>query len=77
MSRNDEDETPFWVKMGLTGLPGRKSAWAFFWLSLALAGGCVAYGFTDPRFFIGGGFVLSALWYYLCIRWMDEYRRWR
>ncbi len=39
-------ERPLWVKVGLWGLPGRSSAWAFVWLSLAVAVGCVAYGFT-------------------------------
>jgi len=69
-------ERPLWVRFGLWGLPNRASAWAFFWLALGLAIGCVAYGFVDPRFFIGGGFILSAWWYYAAIRWVDRNGRW-
>ena len=75
----DEDERrerPLWVKLGLWGLPNRAAAWAFFWLSIAIAVGCVAYGFVDWRFFAGGGMVFAALWYYLSIRWVDQNDRW-
>jgi hypothetical protein len=67
---------PLWVQVGLWGLPNRASAWAFFWLSLAVAVGCVAYGFVDWRFFFGGLIVFAALWYYASIRWVDRHGRW-
>jgi hypothetical protein len=35
---------PWWVSLGLWGLPGRGWAWAFFWLALLLAAGSVAAG---------------------------------
>ena len=69
-------ERPLWVKLGLWGLPNRVSAWVFFWLSLALAAGCVAYGFRDGRFFLGGLLVFAALWYYLSIKWVDQHGSW-
>ena len=47
--------------VGLWGLPNRGSAWAFFWLSLAVAVGCTVYGFVDRRFFLGGLMVFAAL----------------
>ena len=80
----DEDEFrprqpwPWWVATGLWGLPSRGWAWGFVWLALALAVGCVAYGFASgyvPAFF-GGGFVFAALWYFAAIRWVDRHGEW-
>jgi hypothetical protein len=76
MGEGDRQERPLWVKVGLWGLPNRAAAWAFFWLSLAIAVGCVAYGFVDWRFFIGGIMVFAALWYYASIKWVDRHGRW-
>jgi hypothetical protein len=81
MDIDDEPRTmerPWWVKVGLWGLGSRASAWVFVWLSLAIAVGCVVYGFTtDLRFVFGGLLVFAALWYYLAIRWVDEYGTWQ
>ena len=49
-----------WVRVGLGGLHTRRAALAFFWFSAALGIACVAYGFSEPLFFWGGAFVLSA-----------------
>jgi hypothetical protein len=76
MGQSDRQEWPLWVKVGLWGLPSRGIAWAFFWLAIAIAVGCVAYGFVDSRFFIGGLMVFAALWYYASIRWVDSHGRW-
>ena len=73
---DQEKKRPLWVRVGLWGLPNRASAWAFVWLSIVIAAGCVAYGFVDWRFFSGGVMVLAALWYYLSIRWVDRHGRW-
>ena len=67
---------PFMVRLGLWGLPNRASAWAFFWLSIAIATGCVAYGIVDSRISIGGVMALAALWYFLSIRWVDQNDQW-
>jgi hypothetical protein len=67
---------PLWVRIGLWGLPTRRSAWVFVWLSFAIAIGCVAYGFVDRRFSVGGLMTLAALWYYLAIRWVDQHGGW-
>jgi hypothetical protein len=72
----DRGSWPGWVRVGLWGLSTRGSAWAFVGVSLALPAGCVAYGFVDPRFFLGGALVLAALWYYLAIRWVDRHGQW-
>lgn len=72
----DRRSWPPLVRLGLWGLPNRASAWAFFWLSMILAAGCIAYGFVHPLFFTGGLLVLAALWYYLAIRWVEQHSRW-
>ena len=69
-------ERPWWVKIGLWGLPNRASAWAFFWISILLAIGCVLYGFVDRRFLVGGLFIVAAWWYCAAIRWVDRHGRW-
>lgn len=74
--RNRQIEQPLWVKAGLYGLPNRISVWAFVWLSLIIAAGCVAYGLVDSRFFFGGIVAFAALWYYSCIRWVDRHGGW-
>jgi hypothetical protein len=62
--------------MGVWGLPTRTSVWFFVWLSLAVAVGCFAYGFLDPKFFWGAGMVFAAWQYYAAIRWIDRNDRW-
>jgi hypothetical protein len=72
----DRNSWPLLVQLALWGLPSRRAAWAFCWLSIALAVVCVAYGFIDQRFFIGGILAFAALWYYLAIRWVDQNSTW-
>ena len=72
----DRSSWPMMVRIGLWGLPTRATAWAFFWLSLAIAAAGVAYGFINPLAFIGGLMVFAALWYYLSIRWVDRHGAW-
>ena len=67
---------PLMVRLGLWSLPSRGSAWACFWVSLALAAGAVAIGFIHPLGFLGCAMVFAALWYYLAIRWVDRHGRW-
>ncbi len=67
---------PWWVKLSMWGVPRRGGLWAFVWLSVALAVGCVAYGFQDARFFPGALFLFAALMYWLAIRWVDRYGSW-
>lgn len=82
MNAEDEDDFlapkpwPWWVSLGLWGLPGRGWAWAFFWLSILLAVACTAYGFTFWPAFFGAGFALAAVWYFAAIRWVDRNGEW-
>jgi hypothetical protein len=72
----DRSRWPMMAQIGLWGLPNRAAAWAFFGLSIAIAAGCIGYGFVDRRFFIGSILAFSALWYYLAIRWVEQNSSW-
>jgi hypothetical protein len=50
-ARLPRERYPWWVKLGLWGVPGRAGAWAFVAVSVLLAVGCVAYAVLsdDPR----------------------------
>jgi hypothetical protein len=72
----DRREWPLWVSIALWGLSTRASAWLFFWLSILIAAGSLAYSLIDARFTLGGLLVLAALWYYLAIRWVDRHSSW-
>lgn len=72
----DRSTWPPMVRFGLMGLRSRGAAWAFFWISLVIAVGCVALGFVYPSFFLGGIVIFAALWYYLSIRWVDQHSSW-
>lgn len=72
----DRSRWPVLVRLGLWGLESRKAAQAFWVLSMALSAACVLYGFVDRRFFLGALFGLASLWYYLCIRWVDQHGSW-
>ena len=72
----DRSKWPVMVQIGLWGLPNRSAAWVFFWLSIAIAVSCVAYGFVNPIACIGGLLVFAALWYFLSIRWVDQHGTW-
>ena len=69
---------PFWVVLGLVGLPSREWAIAFAWLSLAAAVGCPVYAVaTDrPQWWLGIGMVLAAWWYWEAVRWVDRNDQW-
>jgi hypothetical protein len=72
----DRRDYPFWVRIALWGISDRGSAWLYCWISLVIALGCVAIGFFDWRFFLGGLLVVAAVGYYLAIRWVDRHGRW-
>lgn len=59
--RISRSDYPWWVKLGMWGVPGRAGLWAFVALSVTAAIGCVGYGFWDQRCFFGVWFLLSAL----------------
>jgi len=70
---------PWWVEVGLWGINSRELAWVFVGISVLLAVLPVIFAFVvgDKRLFIGGFFILAAVWYLLCIQWMDEHGGWK
>jgi hypothetical protein len=70
---------PWWVKMGLWGLPNRPAVWGFVWLSVALAAVVPPYMFWAgyPRWPAGFLFLLAALAYWQTIRWVDRNGEWQ
>ncbi|HEX8247354.1 MAG TPA: hypothetical protein VF599_04150 [Pyrinomonadaceae bacterium] len=81
---------PFWVEVGMIGVKSRSTALVWFYLSLSLiiiAPIAVFTGLTifknAPLFPAIGRSLLGAviaaltvLWYWFCIKWMDENRAW-
>ena len=67
---------PLWVQFGLWGSPNRTTVWIWFWVAVGLALGSAVYGFWNPRFFYGLLFLLSALMYWVTIRWVDRNGQW-
>lgn len=81
---------PFWVEIGLLGIKSRSAACA--WLYSSLFGSFLAVVITYAALtsilqssaltgfvigvLIGGSFALSSLWYWLCIKWMDDHGGW-
>ena len=75
-SPSEPESRPAWVRLTLWGVPSRRAARAWLWLSVTLALGGAAYGFVDRRFFGFAAFFFAALWYWLAIRWVDEHDGW-
>jgi hypothetical protein len=69
-------ERPWWVKLGLWGISGRRMAWTFVWLGIALGVACVVYGIWNRWFSAGAIWFVAALWDLLAIRWVDEHGAW-
>ncbi len=67
---------PLMVTIGLLGINSRKVALAYFWFSNLLSLVSLVLGFMNPMFFIGTLFLMSSLWYWLCIKWVDRHSRW-
>jgi hypothetical protein len=72
----DRRNYPFWVKIGLWGLPTRVSALAFAWFSVASALVGLIGGFWNPLLFYGLFFLFSAWGYWSAISWVDKNDRW-
>jgi hypothetical protein len=74
---SDRSQWPAFIRASLWGIKHCWLAWLFVWLSVAIAIGLLAYGFTDRRGFIGAiAFVGVALLYYFPLRWVDQNSTW-
>lgn len=73
-------DIPWWVRLCLWGASRRWHIWFWFWFSVALAGGLPLIAILDSRLRIlwfGVALLLSALWYWDAIRWMNRHQRWQ
>lgn len=67
---------PWWVHIALWGVGTRRLATFFVWFSLAIAAGAGIYGLVNPFGFLGLGLLVSALWYWRAVVWVDANDRW-
>ena len=76
---------PWWVRITLIGGRNRRHAWTYFWLSVVASPISLAYALFIARSPVGlitglvaglFAFPLSALAYWLTIRWMDRHGQW-
>ena len=67
---------PWWVRYGRIGLPTRRSAMAFVWLSILFAVAGTVAGFFFPPAWLGISFLVVAWGYWDCIRWVDRHDQW-
>lgn len=75
-SPSEPETRPAWVRLTLWGVPSRRTARGWFWLSVALALGGSAFGFVDRRFFGCSAFLIGAYWYWSALRWVDNHGGW-
>lgn len=87
--RLEKKDYPLWVRLGMRWQTTRVEVWASLWAAVVTAAGCAACfavsfvpgaGFTDVGRYVSllGGFVLllSALWSWRAMRWVDRYGTW-
>ncbi|WP_179293932.1 hypothetical protein [Candidatus Methanoperedens nitratireducens] len=67
---------PLLVKLGLVGIGSRKTALAYFWLSILLSFITFFVGLTNGKYLLGLFFLLAAWWYWFCIKWIDKNSKW-
>ncbi|MBK7993200.1 MAG: hypothetical protein IPK14_07160 [Blastocatellia bacterium] len=70
---------PLWVKLAVSGLSSRITAWICFWLSILLMASVAIYtiwlGWTQGSL-LSILFIVAPIWYYLAIKWMDRNDQW-
>jgi hypothetical protein len=71
-------QTPWWVLVGLWGIKDRLTAWICMGIAIGLAVVPFLMGMQsgDKRLYVSLVFIPAALWYWMCIRWMDENGGW-
>jgi len=76
--RIPREKYPWWVKASLWGLPGRRYALAFAWLSVLVSAATCSYLIRTRRqpWSVGLLFLGAALLYWLSVRWVDRHGSW-
>ncbi|WGI22571.1 hypothetical protein [Amylibacter sp. IMCC11727] len=74
------DDAPELVRLGLTGINKRSTAWVFVVLCGVIAIAACVYVYVTRDWLFGSAGVLvgvgSGAWYYTCIAWMDRHDAW-
>jgi len=66
------ESRPWWVQVGLWGVPSRRATLGWMWLSII---GAVGTGiFVDP---LGWLLLGAAAMYFATVWWMDRYGTWK
>ena len=73
-------DQPLWVSLGLANISTRKGALTLFLICLACAIACIPLAYYRWISWIDWSWAAvmfpCALWYWLCIRWMDNNAGW-
>jgi hypothetical protein len=67
---------PLLVSVGLFGINSKSTAYVYLFISLVLVIISVIMGMRNPIYFVGIGFLISAAWYFYCIKWVDKNSSW-
>lgn len=71
---------PLWVFLGLANIDTRKGALVLFWSCLAFGIACIPLAYYRWVAWVDWSWVAvmfpCALWYWLCIRWVDTHTGW-
>ena len=71
---------PLYVKLGLLGIRTRGEALFQFWTSIAIAVALLLLGLFSESLLWTAVFcvavLLTARWYWACIRWVDAHAKW-
>ena len=70
-------EPPWWVVVGLWGVPSRAAARMYLWGTVGVAAACAVLGFLFPPAWLGVLMLLASAWYWASIRWKDRHGAWR
>ena len=68
---------PWWVAVGLWGIPSRAAAMAYLYGTLTVAIVSAAAGIVFAPAWVGVLMLLASGWYWASIRWNDRHGGWR
>lgn len=72
-----KDNMPLWVFFGLSSINTRKGALILFWACFVCGIVFIPVSYHLDDWSWAGFTFLAALWYWLCIRWMDQHSAWQ
>jgi hypothetical protein len=73
---HDKTKPPIWVSLGLANIETRKGAMILFWSALAFSVFSIPLSYYLDDWSWAAFMFPIALWYRLCIQWMDRNAAW-